>query len=64
MTEIALTTAEVSRRLGYTDQTYQAVIRLIRSGRLAGFRLSGRYWRVMESDLEAFITHQRAATDT
>ena len=44
---------EVAERLGMSKYT---VTEWIKAGRLKGVKI-GKYWRVRESDLEAFIAH-------
>lgn len=49
------TTKQVSEILQISEWS---VRRYLREGHLKGFRLSGRWWRIKESDLHQFIESQ------
>lgn len=50
--ETFYTPKEIADRLKVEEAT---VTTWLRDGKLKGFQLSGKYWRVKESDLERFI---------
>jgi len=55
-----LTLATVADRLGVAESTVRT---WCNSGRLEGFKLNGRAWRVRESALEAYLRHQENGGD-
>lgn len=50
--ELFFTPKEIAERFKVEEATVTA---WLRDGKLKGFQLSGKYWRVKESDLERFI---------
>jgi excisionase family DNA binding protein len=58
----ALTAREVAERIGFTVRT---VKQLLKAGTLPGVKPgpAGREWRVLESDLEAYLQAARATAE-
>lgn len=54
------TTEEVAEMLKVTPDS---VRRWIRSGKLKSIKLSGKFIRISQADLQAFIESQRGSTD-
>ena len=57
MTEPLLCAKDVARVLSISHRTATL---LMRSGRLAGFKLSGKYWRTIPSHVSDYVNRQRA----
>ena len=46
---------EVAARLGVADKT---CAKLLRTGQLDGFKLSGKYWRTTEVHVQAYVARK------
>lgn len=56
MTDRLLTLKQVGEKLGLKPGTLSG---WLRTGKLPGVKISGKYWRVKESDLEKFMNEQQ-----